>query len=155
MRNICMLIKRNDLPQIIQDLLEQYSCDESLYWFPLCKLKKALPVAAYDLDAIYKSGKIAQIESCLKEMSILRCEAFQVQLYNMEIKQINLIDYLYEKDNEGYSFPWQAETYYFDSFSENWVIYVSHEGTITFTGKAIVEAACKNIDDAFRLADNQ
>ena len=42
--------------------------------------------------------------------------------------------YLYEKDDAGYIFPWIDEEYYFDR-SESWIIYVSHEGTITFAGE--------------------
>lgn len=47
---------------------------------------------------------------------------------------------LYEKDEDGYTFPWYVETYYFDD-TEKWMIYVSHEGTISFTGSKIVKIA--------------
>ncbi len=47
---------------------------------------------------------------------------------------------IYEKDEDGYAFPWYVETFYFDD-TEEWMIYVSHEGTISFTGSKIVEIA--------------
>ena len=47
-----------------------------------------------------------------------------------------MIRLLYEKDGIGYNFPWYVETFYYDP-SRRWMIYVSHEGTITFTGNEI------------------
>ena len=51
-----------------------------------------------------------------------------------------MIRLLYEKDGIGYNFPWYVETFYYDP-SRRWMIYVSHEGTITFTGNEITQAA--------------
>ena len=47
---------------------------------------------------------------------------------------------LYEKKEDGYTFPWYVETFYFDDTKE-WMIYVSHEGTVSFTGSKIVKTA--------------
>ena len=49
---------------------------------------------------------------------------------------------LYAGDGAGYDFPWFVETYYYDN-SKKWMIYVSHEGTITFAGEEIVLLAKK------------
>ena len=55
----------------------------------------------------------------------------------MVFENENIIELLYSSDDAGYDFPWYVETYYYDS-SEKWMIYVSHEGTITFAGEEIV-----------------
>ncbi len=137
------------LPKIIKNLLDEYAKHDYLYWYPLNPLKKEIPVIAYHLDAIYKDNKIMQIESCLSKMSICECDSFQAQINMDEIKRVNLIDLLYEKDADGYDFPWCVETYYFDGDHSDWIIYVSHEGTITFTGQKIVETARSTIESVY------
>lgn len=59
--------------------------------------------------------------------------------------------YLYEKDDTGYCFPWTDEMYYFDN-SESWIIYVSHEGTITFAGEQLSEIAESIIPDIYKYS---
>lgn len=65
-----------------------------------------------------------------------------------KLPEIEIIKLLYEKDTDGYNFPWNAETYYFDD-SKGWMIYVSHEGTITFAGDRLKKAAIENIDSQY------
>ena len=38
--------------------LDEYACGKDLYWFPLTRLKKDIPVVAYDIDRIYKDSDI-------------------------------------------------------------------------------------------------
>ncbi len=139
------------LPQIIKTLFTEYVADECLYWYPLNSLKKDIPVVAYNLDAIYKDGNIAQIAACLKSASISVCDVFQLQENNSASRRVNLLELLYERDADGYNFPWNVESYYFDGDSSEWIIYVSHEGTITFTGEKIVEITKITVNAKYRM----
>lgn len=61
-----------------------------------------------------------------------------------------MIRLLYEKDGIGYNFPWYVETFYYDP-SRRWMIYVSHEGTINFTGNEITQAANRIISSQYMI----
>ncbi len=134
------------LPKIIQDLFKEYAADEFLYWYPLHTLQKDIPVVAYDLDAIFRNEDIGQIADCLKKANITYCDFSQVQIGKTDVRRIHLTEHIYERDADGYNFPWYAEAYYFDGPHSEWIIYVSHEGTITFIGGRIVEIARNAID---------
>ena len=60
----------------------------------------------------------------------------------------NIIQLLYEQDEDGYVFQQYSETFLFDQ-SETWLIYLSHERTISFTGKEIVTMAKKTIPSCY------
>lgn len=137
-----------NLLSLFKSFLEQYT-DNADYWYPLCVLKKDVSVAAYDLRSIYNDNVINQLEATLKSYNIRMAQAFQMQNDNTEMQEEDLISLLYKKDRDGYTFPWEVETYYFDN-SKKWMIYVSHEWTITFTGDQITRAAKANIQEKYR-----
>ena len=74
---------------------------------------------------------------------------FQNQDYKTMSETLSLNKRLYEKDSDGYVFPWNIESYYYDN-TKMWLIYVSHEGTITFSGEKIVDIAKKYIDNKYQ-----
>ena len=119
------------------------------YWYPLNKIKENIPVIAYDLDKIYTDNQIEQIEKVLKDCSINMVTMFQNQDYKTMSETMSLNKMLYEKDADGYVFPWNIESYYYDD-TKKWLIYVSHEGTITFSGEKIVDTAKKYIDNKYQ-----
>ena len=119
------------------------------YWYPLNKIKENVPVIAYDLDKIYTDNQIEQIEKVLKDCSINMVTMFQNQDYKTMSETLSLNKRLYEKDSDGYVFPWNIESYYYDN-TKMWLIYVSHEGTITFSGEKIVDIAKKYIDNKYQ-----
>lgn len=119
------------------------------YWYPLNKIKENVPVIAYDLDKIYTDNQIEQIEKVLKDCSINMVTMFQNQDYKQCQKTLSLNKRLYERYSDGYVFPWNIESYYYDD-TKKWLIYVSHEGTITFSGEKIVDTAKKYIDNKYQ-----
>lgn len=125
---------------------------EFLYWYPFSKIKETIPLVVYDLDHIYEDGKIIQLERVLNALSIDKVISVQNQDYKPEPERLDLIARLYETDESGYNFNWYVENYYYDETKE-WLIYVSHEGTITFAGKRLVQAATENIDAQYRAQD--
>jgi hypothetical protein len=135
----------------IRTFLAEYSVDApdgQLYWYPLCILKKDIPVAAYDLDKIYGENCIEQLEAALKSYGLRKLLCHQMQNGNTDTQSVDILGLLYRKDPDGYVFPWIVEAYYFDA-SEEWMIYVSHEGTVTFTGDRLVGAAREHIRPEF------
>lgn len=128
--------------------LNEYACGKDLYWYPLTRLKKDISVIAYDIDNIYKSGEIFLLEKVF-----LQCGISDVSTFQMDSREFfendSIFDLLYEKDNDGFVFPWTVETFYFDA-SYSWLVYVSHEGTISFTGAEIAQAAAEKIPDKYK-----
>ena len=114
----------------------------------LCaRLKKDMPVVAYDLDAIYRDNEISLLEKVFRQCDIMIVSTFQMDSREyFEKDEISAL--LYEKDKDGFNFPWTVETFYFDA-TETWLVYVSHEGTISFTGELIARTAEEIIPDRY------
>lgn len=121
------------------------------YWYPLQSIKPDIPVVAFDLWKIFKSNSgIKQIDAVLSRLSIDTAITIQNQDFNNEPKTVSLKALLYETDADGYNFPWYVESYYYDN-SKQWMIYTSHELTITFAGKNLVCAAKEIIDSKYLI----
>ncbi|MBQ8495865.1 MAG: hypothetical protein IJ489_00210 [Clostridia bacterium] len=93
---------------------------------------------------------IKQIETVLSNLSIDTVTAIQNQDFNTEPKIVSLKTLLYEADADGYNFPWYVESYYYDD-SKQWMIYTSHEFTITFAGEKMVRVANEIIDPKYLI----
>ena len=125
-----------------------YSID---YWHPLQSIKPDVPVVVFDLWKIYDDNNaIKQLEKVLSNLSIDIVTAIQNQDCNTEPNTVSLKALLYEADKDGYNFPWYVESYYYDN-SKQWMIYTSHEFTITFAGEEIVRVANDIIDPKYLL----
>ncbi len=139
------------IPPLIAKLCDEYTTDcDRLYWYPLASLRKPLPVVAYDLDAIYRTDSVARLVACLQKAAIDTCDLFQAQSGGIHEHGVPLRDRLLATDKNGTpDFPWTVEAYYYDGDTSDWLIYVSHEGTITFTGRRLVALATETIDPHF------
>ena len=127
--------------------LKEYAASDDLYWVPITRLKKDMPVVAYDLDAIYRDNEISLLEKVFRQCDIMIVSTFQMDSREyFEKDEISAL--LYEKDKDGFNFPWTVETFYFDA-TETWLVYVSHEGTISFTGELIARTAGEIIPDRY------
>lgn len=131
----------------IVDFIKENTKYDCLYWYPLNVPVTDMPVIAYDIDKIYDKQDIDYLRQVMDKCSIVHAERFQMGSSEYTEK-VNLPKLLYEKDEDGYNFPWCVEAFYFDQ-SRTWMIYVSHEGTITFTGCDIVDAARTIIPDEY------
>ena len=121
------------------------------YWYPLQSVRKDIPVIAFDLWKMFDDDNaIKQIEAVLSHLSIDTATVVQNQDFNTEPKTVNLKTLLYEADANGYNFPWYVESYYYDN-SKQWMIYTSHEFTITFAGEKIVRVANDIIDPKYLI----
>lgn len=136
---ICM--KNSIIEEKLITFIKNNSADPDLYWVPLTELKNEIPVIAYDVLAIYKGNDMDLLCRVIDKCGIVNVNTFQMDhLEYFEDDDIHTL--IYEKDEDGYEFPRYVETFYFDDI-EKWLIYVSHEGTISFTGSKIVEIADK------------
>lgn len=127
-----------------------------LYWYPLWHVKEGIPKAVYSLEELYHDRAISRLERVLKACGIDRAQAFQLQTTDrgMTLREVSLPEVLRKKDADGdYEFLWDVETYYGDP-GRTWLIYVSHEGTVTLAGEALVRAAEKEIEDAYRWSES-
>ena len=121
------------------------------YWHPLLGINPDIPVIVFDLWEIFDDDNaIKQIEDVFCHLSIDTATVIQNQDFNTEPKTVSLKALLYEADNDGYNFPWYVESYYYDN-SKQWMIYTSHEFTITFAGEEIVRVANDIIDSKYLL----
>lgn len=121
------------------------------YWYPLQSIKSDIPVVVFDLWKIYDDDNaIKQIEVVLSNLCIDIVTVIQNQDFSTEPKTISLKALLYEADKDRYNFPWYVESYYYDN-SKQWMIYTSHEFTITFAGEEIVRLAKDVIDTKYLI----
>ena len=121
----------------------------SLYWYPLVNVAKYLSVIAYDIVRIYQDNNVFLLENIVKSCNISKVIMFQMD-HREYFENESITQLLYEKDEEGYIFQWYAETFIFDR-SEEWLIYLSHENTITFTGEKIVTVAKQMIPQRYLI----
>ena len=121
------------------------------YWYPLQSIKNDIPVIAFDLWKMYDDDNgIKQIDTVLSSLSIDTATVIQNQDYITEPKSVSIKSLLYEADEDGYNFPWYIESYYYDT-SKKWMIYTSHEFTITFAGEKLVCAATEIVDSKYLI----
>ena len=128
--------------------IKSNSDHNSLYWYPLVHVTKFISVAAYDIIRIYQDNNIFLLENVIK-----LCNIGDVIMFQMDYREYfeeNITQLLYEQDEDGYIFQWYAETFIFDC-SEEWLIYLSHENTISFTGEKIVTVAKQIIPSCYLL----
>jgi len=154
MEGICKMNKQEFLSivksYLTSDLSNSPYCSID-YWYPLQSIKSDIPVVAFDLWKMFDDfNGIKQIETVLSDLSIDTATAIQNQDFNTEPRTVNLKTMLYEADDDGYNFPWYVESYYYDD-SKQWMIYTSHDFTITFAGEKIIRVANNVIDPKFLI----
>lgn len=133
----------------IESFLKENTINHITYWYPLAKIKSGIPAAAYLVTEIYRDNRIDLIKKILEKCNIRYGNC--VQQYMTELHEnSDLIEMLYEKDEYGYVLPWLCEMFIFDR-SKKWLIYISHEETITFTGEEITKAAREIIPEKYEV----
>lgn len=97
--------------------------DENYYWEPLCKTQNKIQLIYFE-DDIFKPKDIQKIGSILKSISGDRIHLLTEEAINYEVEvALFSIDCI--------------ESAYCD-IESNWLIYISHEGTITFAGEELI-----------------
>ncbi|WP_258298214.1 hypothetical protein [Paenibacillus peoriae] len=96
------------------------------YWYPLYDTK-ACPVIAFDSDAFEEHFGFNNLRIILNKLDD------EV----IEIRELKSKGYIVRLDTFEPSYEGVGEGYWFD-FSMDWIIYCSHEGSITFGGDWII-----------------
>ena len=97
--------------------------DENYYWEPLSKTKTQNPLVYFDND-LFKSEQVQKIIDILKSISGDR-------ILLLTDENIN-----YEVETSSFDIDWIESAYC--NFETDWLIYISHEGTITFSGQKLL-----------------
>ena len=121
------------------------------YWYPLSGKKTSLSVSVYSLDKIYEGQIIGLLKAVFDKAEIKDATGYHPYWFKGQKTWTHVKDMtklLYERDVDGYIFPWLLEMYYYDK-SEEWIVYVSHEGTITFAGEKLAQISKRVIPDCY------
>lgn len=112
------------------------------YWYPLYDIKPEIPVIAFYDDVFQQNHLWEYIQEYFIKHQIEL--VFEIQ----EVTPIRIVDYFgscyfIEQDEDSYDMLGMSESFWYD-VSHEWLIYVSHEGTIAFAGKDLVSYIRKN-----------
>lgn len=113
-----------------------------LYWYPLQEVRPEIDVIAFEANFLENSEYLICIRDIFAGRKIDRVCVIP-ELNNVYYSDSFLEDILGE-DEYGYTFPYYSEQYTFD-ISHEWLIYKSHEFTVTFAGKWLVQELKKHI----------
>lgn len=97
--------------------------DKNYYWEPISKTKNRIPLA-YFKDDLFKSEEIQKIVDIVRSISGNR-------IFMLTDENLN-----YEVDTSSFDINWIESAYC--NFETGWLIYISHEGTITFSGQELL-----------------
>lgn len=120
-------LKEEESKQLEKSLKDRFDFgswkDENYYWEPLSKTKNELPTIYFEVDLL-KLKNIQKIVDVIKLISGDR-------IFFLTDENLN-----YEVETSSFDIDW-IESAYCD-FKANWLIYISHEGSITFSGEELV-----------------
>lgn len=102
------------------------------YWYLLYSCHRD-DVIAFDLNYVTISEKLKDVKMWLLEQGVSEMCEFRENGLDYEINDIK--DYSFW-DSDDYF--WNNECYWFD-YTMDWIIYLSHEQTITFGGDAMIK----------------
>lgn len=139
----------NDIVEKLKNAIHFYTNSESFYWYPLKEITCEFSAIAYDVNALYEDGRVEDLAATIKRCNIQFVTMVQMD-YETVFQNEDIRKLLYDSDEEGFAFPGYVETYYFDQ-SKSWLIYVSHDGTISFTGKDLAECARKILPEKYQI----
>ncbi len=115
------------------------------FWYPLFDVKNYVPVLAFDSDFFNDDKRMQILSSVFQNYGIN--EVIRLPEFDNARVISNFIDsYLLKEDEYGFDLPYMSECYLFDKKRE-WLIYTSHECTITFAGKWLINEIKTNMPD--------
>lgn len=133
-------IDDNKALEILIKLEEKFGFEHQQYWFPLSETNFK-PVVAFNLKKFLKTNLPGQIKEFL-------------QKNYKSVYEINEFEYngscFWEYSSDEIDFDWYSEQVL--AFEDNEImVYCSHEGTITFAGKKIIDFIENSIDDIEKI----
>ena len=151
-----------NLSQFVEDSVSGAAIPGA-YWFPLERLAVDIPVAAYDTSRIF-SERPDLLDAVMRECGIQTVtqvdldagpagvfqgrNIFELLHKQYEYEVFDLRFWRSRRRETAYDFPNAREAYYFDE-SRSWLLYVSHEDSLTFAGEEFAAAARRIIPDKY------
>jgi len=107
------------------------------YWYPLKPVEKS-DVIAFNADEFENRFGFHRLREILKD----NLEIYEIREWKNAGRQINpkTFEPQYDGEGEGYWFPKDMK----------WIVYCSHENSITFGGEEIIQLIKKNWNDWFQ-----
>lgn len=112
------------------------------YWYPLREIRAEIDVIAFEADFLEDEKILHCIRDIFAGHGIINVCVIP-EFGNVYYSDSFLEDILW-RDDDGYEFPHFFEQYTFDE-SHEWLIYKSHNSTVTFAGKWLVQELKDNI----------
>jgi hypothetical protein len=110
--------------------------DENYYWEPLSKTQNKIPLVYFE-DDLFKLEEIQKIVDILKSISGDR-------IFLLTDENLN-----YEVETSSFDIDWIESAYC--NFETDWLIYISHEGTITFSGQKLMLEIESKLSEIIKL----
>jgi hypothetical protein len=107
------------------------------YWYPLFDCSRE-DLVAFDSKYVDHDDKINFIKTILQQHGVKNIYEFREDGVVNEI--VDFVDYDFWRSDEYF---WNNECYWFSN-DMDWIIYISHEETITFGGKWLVDKLKKS-----------
>ena len=151
-----------NLEQFIEDSVSNAAIPGA-YWYPLENLALDIPVAAYDMERLLEEHRDL-VEAVMRECGIEIVTKVELEVGPEGVSERQNIFALLNKQHEfeirdfrfwrprrkevKYIFPENVEVYFFDD-SKSWLLYASHEDSLTFAGTEFAAAARRIIPDQY------
>lgn len=133
-----------DIEQIYEDLRVKFDMQGN-YFYPLSETNYKHTLV-YDEDTFNEEDKSANYPNLITLIDLLK---------NLNINNIicnSIYDEGLHKTTVSEIWLGVGDVYYFDK-KLDWVIYVSHEGTITFAGEILVNKVLNTFGDSYIATD--
>ncbi len=110
------------------------------YWYPL------VPVIAFDSDFVAITENINKIRNIFIQHSV----SYAIEIREFEnariIEGFTDKEYFLEEDEDSVILPYMSECFWYDN-NKDWIMYVSHEGTIAFEGEWLVNGIKEQLEN--------
>lgn len=118
----------------------------SCYWYPLVEVKKNIPIIAFDSDFFNNQNNLRKINNIFADRKIRTVQVIPESESPYEMNDFPQMIMEWDEGDGYYCFAQYSERFIYD-FSKSWLIYSSHECTITFAGEWLVSAIRQNFEE--------
>lgn len=131
-------IKTKFFSELSETVISKYAT----FWYPLQEINSEIDVISFEANFLEDEEILQSIKNIFMKNQV--CTVCIIpELDNVYYSDTFLADIL-QQDEDGFVFPYFPEQYIFDQ-SHKWLIYKSHEFTVTFAGKWLVMECKKYI----------
>lgn len=115
------------------------------YWYPLLQIRRDIPALAFRAEFFDDWGRMAALKRIFAARDV-KGVCVVPELSPVYESTDMAADGFFDGGEDGYGLPYYSEQYVFERRGE-WLIYTSHEHTITFAGQWLTAAIRADIPD--------